>query len=251
MKIDRVYVITMDMSDEYKDELFERVLNLPLPSNTPVEFKQGFPGKDLLERPEDFPEYRLYPHWNLNNPEGWWWWQRPALSGEAGGMISHTMCWEDAYENGYENIMIIEDDFTVEEPIDWGNDVWTLHSDLAKGKQLWKQSIAHYLEKTSSKDVIVAFSDKVNFRKYFVLSNYIGKFKRLFNPRYANEGDIHVWPDDHIEWDIIDEIMKQNSFQKVFQNDFLLYNSNYKNEMFNDYKDKVTDMRVTAYQKNT
>ena len=120
MKIDRVYVITMDMSDEYKDELFERVLNLPLPSNTPVEFKQGFPGKDLLERPEDFPEYRLYPHWNLNNPEGWWWWQRPALSGEAGGMISHTMCWEDAYENGYENIMIIEDDFTVEEPIEWG-----------------------------------------------------------------------------------------------------------------------------------
>lgn len=119
MKIDRVYVITMDMSDEYKDELFERVLNLPLPSNTPVEFKQGFPGKDLLERPEDFPEYRLYPHWNLNNPEGWWWWQRPALSGEAGGMISHTMCWEDAYEKGYENIMIIEDDFTVEEPIDW------------------------------------------------------------------------------------------------------------------------------------
>lgn len=120
MKIDRVYIITMDMSDEYKDELFERVLNLPLPSNTPVEFKQGFPGKDLLERPEDFPEYRLYPHWNLNNPEGWWWWQRPALSGEAGGMISHTMCWQDAYEKGYENIMIIEDDFTVEEPIDWG-----------------------------------------------------------------------------------------------------------------------------------
>ena len=119
MKIDRVYIITMDMSDEYKDELFERVLNLPLPSNTPVEFKQGFPGKDLLERPEDFPEYRLYPHWNLNNPEGWWWWQRPALSGEAGGMISHTMCWQDAYEKGYENIMIIEDDFTVEEPIDW------------------------------------------------------------------------------------------------------------------------------------
>lgn len=120
MKIDRVYVITMDMSDEYKDELFERVLNLPLPSNTPVEFKQGFPGKDLLEKPEEFPEYRLYPHWNLNNPEGWWWWQRPALSGEAGGMISHTMCWEDAYEKGYENIMIIEDDFTVDEPIDWG-----------------------------------------------------------------------------------------------------------------------------------
>lgn len=119
MKIDRVYIITMDMSDEYKDELFARALDLPLPSDTPLQFMQGFPGKDLLERPEDFPEYRLYPHWNLGNPDGWWWWQRPALSGEAGGMISHTKCWEDAYENGYENIMIIEDDFTLNERIDW------------------------------------------------------------------------------------------------------------------------------------
>ena len=119
MKIDRVYVITMDMSDEYKDELFERVMNLPLPSNTVVEFMKGFPGKDLLENPENFPEYRMYPNWNLNNPDGWWWWQRPALSGEAGGMISHTKCWEDAYEKGYETILILEDDFTVNETIDW------------------------------------------------------------------------------------------------------------------------------------
>ena len=28
MKIDRVYIITMDMSDEYKDELFARALDL-------------------------------------------------------------------------------------------------------------------------------------------------------------------------------------------------------------------------------
>ncbi|MDA9866932.1 class I SAM-dependent methyltransferase [Gammaproteobacteria bacterium] len=92
--------------------------------------------------------------------------------------------------------------------------------------------------------------NKINFRKFFALSNYIGKFKRLFNPRYANEGDIHVWPDDHIEWDIIDMVMKKNGFSKVLQNDFLLYNSNYKNEVFNKYKDKLTDMRATAYQKN-
>lgn len=119
MKLDRVYIITMDMSDEYKDELYARALDLPLPSGTPLEYMQGFPGKDLLERPEDFPEYRLYPDWDLGNPDGWWWWQRPALSGEAGGMISHTKCWEDAYENGYENIMIIEDDFTLNKRIDW------------------------------------------------------------------------------------------------------------------------------------
>jgi len=119
MKIDKVYIITMDTSLEYKDELFGRAWDLPLPSNTEVIFKEGFLGKNLLERPQDYPEYRLYPNWNLGNPDGWWWWQRPALSGEAGGMISHTQCWEDAYENEYETIMIIEDDFTLLEPIPW------------------------------------------------------------------------------------------------------------------------------------
>ena len=83
-----------------------------------------------------------------------------------------TMTNMNDFHNNKAKVMLVDGDLlaykitsSLEEPIDWGNDVWTLHSDLAKGKQLWKQSIAHYLEKTSSKDVIVAFSDKVNFRK--------------------------------------------------------------------------------------
>ena len=44
--------------------------------------------------------------------------------------------------------------------------------------------------------------------------------------------------------------MQAADFQKVLQNDFLLYNSNYKDEVFNKYKDICSDMRVTAYQKN-
>lgn len=97
----------------------------------------------------------------------------------------------------------------------------------------------------------IEFKSKVNkfdYKKFFTLSNYIGKFKRIFDPKFANEGDIHVWPDDHIEWDIIDDLMEQNGFQKVLQNDFLLYNSNYKDEVYDAFKDQCTDMRATAYQ---
>ena len=54
---------------------------------------------------------------------------------------------------------------SLEEPIDWGNDVWTLSSDLKKGKQLFLQSIAYYLSLTKSKEPIILFSDKENFRK--------------------------------------------------------------------------------------
>ena len=42
---------------------------------------------------------------------------------------------------------------SLEEPIDWGNDVWTLHSDLKKGKQLFLQSITYYLDLTKSKEL--------------------------------------------------------------------------------------------------
>ena len=71
-------------------------------------------------------------------------------------------------------VMIVDGDLIVykiasglEEPIDWGDDVWTLHSDLGKGKTLLQQTINHYKEKTQSAEVIFAFSDKVNFRKEF------------------------------------------------------------------------------------
>ena len=37
------------------------------------------------------------------------------------------------------------------------------------------------------------------------------------NPNYANEGDIHVWEDDHIEWDKSDSILQAAAFQKVLQ----------------------------------
>ena len=49
---------------------------------------------------------------------------------------------------------------SLEEPIDWGDDVWTLTSDLKKGKQLFTQAIAYYWDLTKSKDAIILFSDK-------------------------------------------------------------------------------------------
>ena len=59
-------------------------------------------------------------------------------------------------------------------------------------------------------------AQKIDLKK-FCSSNYIGKVKRIFNPKYANEGDIHVWDDDHIEWDIIDKIMSEKGLKKVLQ----------------------------------
>ena len=118
MKFDQVYIISIDHRPEYHQELIDRARHIPLSDDTPIMIMPGFIGKDLLDNPDNFPEYKIYPNWNLNDG-GWWWWQRPALAGEAGGMISHTKCWEHAYENNCSSVLILEDDFDVLQGIDW------------------------------------------------------------------------------------------------------------------------------------
>lgn len=118
MKIDRVYIITIDHREEYYQELIERASNLPLPEGTIVQIMPGFVGK-RLNFEDDLP-YKKYEGWDLTyRGNKNFWWTRPVTDGEAGGCISHTLCWEDAYQNGYERVMILEDDFTLSTPIDW------------------------------------------------------------------------------------------------------------------------------------
>jgi len=69
----------------------------------------------------------------------------------------------------------------IETPINWGDDVWTLHADFKLAKQLWKQSIGYYLGLTKSKDALIVFSDKENFRKK-IDSTYKSHRKKIRKP---------------------------------------------------------------------
>jgi hypothetical protein len=71
-----------------------------------------------------------------------------------------------------QKVMLVDGDLlaykitsAIEQPIDWGNDVWTLHSDLKVAKANWEADIKYYQQYTHSKNVIICFSDKENFRK--------------------------------------------------------------------------------------
>lgn len=56
-------------------------------------------------------------------------------------------------------------------PIDWGNDIWTLHSDAAECREALDGQITQYLEALDGDDVILAFSPPRNFR-YDVYPQY-------------------------------------------------------------------------------
>lgn len=90
---------------------------------------------------------------------------------------------------------------------------------------------------------------RINWRKYFQLSNYVHKAKSWMIPKYTNEGDLHVWIDDHIEWKLIEQQLMKFNFEVVLKEDYLLYNSLYRKEIYEKYQKRCTDTRVMAFRK--
>jgi len=93
----------------------------------------------------------------------------------------------------------------------------------------------------------------INFRRCLKLlldvGGYIHIVRRLMNPRYKPEGDIHVWPDDHVEWDKIEQLLVSEGFEIVMEQDYLLYRSPYKLDVYEQYKDKCADETVLIARK--
>ena len=88
-----------------------------------------------------------------------------------------------------------------------------------------------------------------DWRKYLKLSNYVHKIRRFFNPRHANEGDIHVWPDDHIEWGRIVELLLSKNCKLVLKQHYLLYQPIYRMEVYDQYKDLCSDTCLMVFRK--
>ena len=93
----------------------------------------------------------------------------------------------------------------------------------------------------------------INLKRYLTLllnvKDYIHIFRRIMNPRYKREGDIHVWPDDHIEWDKIERLLISEGFEIILKQDYLLYKSCYNLDVYNEYKDKCADERLIVARK--
>lgn len=92
-------------------------------------------------------------------------------------------------------------------------------------------------------------ASRFDWRKYLTPMNYVHRLRRVFEPRYSNEGDIHVWPDDHVEWDKVRAELAAQGFEIVLQQDYLLYRKLYRPEVYEQYKDRCADTRVMVFRK--
>lgn len=72
---------------------------------------------------------------------------------------------------------------------------------------------------------------------------YIRKYQKLKNPRWQSEGDIHVWKNDHIEWELIEQLALDQKMKIIKQEDYLLAQPQY-GELYERFADLCADMRL-------
>ncbi len=88
-----------------------------------------------------------------------------------------------------------------------------------------------------------------NITKFLKLENYVDfLIRKLCNSRYRREGDIHVFPDDHIEWQKITARVNKQGYV-LTQRNYLLYRAGFKTEIYDKYKSSLSDMRLGIYRK--
>lgn len=99
----------------------------------------------------------------------------------------------------------------------------------------------------------LAISKNIIIREYLNLllsfSFYIRFVKKRIVPRYQAEGDIHVWPDDHIEWNEIEELLISEDFEIIQKKDYLVCKRSYDKKIYDLYKDKCTDTGMLIARK--
>ena len=113
MKLDKFYVLALNETPEMR----EKCDNLHLPSPTPYWIKPGFDARQMSQ--EDWDKFGVAKHtrWNIEGSNPWW--KRDVMEGELGCGLSHVDTWVDAYREGLETALILEEDFHQERPVDW------------------------------------------------------------------------------------------------------------------------------------
>ena len=67
---------------------------------------------------------------------------------------------------------------------------------------------------------------------------------------FGREGDIHVWPEDHIEWDRVEERLAALGCDVVHRADYLHFQAGYPRELWARWRDSgATDMRALSVRR--
>ena len=113
MTIDFIYVISLITEPH---DISVKIKDLKMKTDTPFYVVPAINGWDLQNGniPSPYEKYNQAKWWKLkNNPNSAQnnWWSRDLTPGEIGCGLSHYSTIENAYNEGFENVLILEEDF--------------------------------------------------------------------------------------------------------------------------------------------
>lgn len=73
---------------------------------------------------------------------------------------------------------------------------------------------------------------------------YWRRLKRALWPRWMPEGDLHIWPDDHIQWKLIEPALAESNVNSAVVHDYLLFDSRYRRDVWECARLSLTDYRT-------
>ena len=119
MKIDFIYVINLATDSQ---KVYQNIQKLNFKDDVPFYEFPAINGWDLVENKIDSPyKFKEADWWKLpSNPKEPQndWWSRNLTPGEIGCGLSHYQVIEGAYNSGYENVLILEEDFYLNDEFD-------------------------------------------------------------------------------------------------------------------------------------
>ena len=87
------------------------------------------------------------------------------------------------------------------------------------------------------------------WQRMLLPQTWITRVHLMRDPRWQPGGDIHVWPDDHIEWDELERHVRDAGCEILAAEDYLAFRGDYTNELYERYRDAAADMRLFLARK--
>ena len=84
----------------------------------------------------------------------------------------------------------------------------------------------------------------VDPRRYWARVRPLLVWQRWFDPRWMPEGDLHIWPDDHVEWDRVEARLRAAGCELVLVEDHLAYEPRFDRAAWERYRHLAADTRV-------
>ena len=120
MIIDNVYIISVDLDNEFIESAKNRLrkLNAPIVQDQPKSIRLGSNKGDKIL--EVLTALRKYPNWNLQTSSTRFW-NREITAGEIGCVTSHMNMWSEFHQSENNIGLFLEQDFQPEfESTNWG-----------------------------------------------------------------------------------------------------------------------------------